>query len=114
MAIPGDMPWDFPTDMARGMTPRGITPARMAQDIRNSPNYQRGQTVMLYVCRTGRRTSLTGQPYAQRLANFFGENVYAPTNILNRIPNGNADVMNGGICQVFHLDPITEVLGMPI
>jgi RHS repeat-associated protein len=75
-----------------------ISPSQMARDIQNSPNYRRGQSIMLFACNTGRRGE---NSFGQKLADETGEEVYAPTDKLLRSADGTCGVLDGGTWDVF-------------
>jgi RHS repeat-associated protein len=79
-------------DGVRGYGRQSISVARMAHDIRSSPNFQREKTLFLGVCLTGRGD----RSFAQRLSDEMGTDVIAPTDVLLRNPDGTIDVLNGG------------------
>jgi hypothetical protein len=59
-----------------------LTPNRLAELIRASPNYTKGQPISLYMCNTGGACP-TGFNFAQRLANEMGVGVRAPDGFFN-------------------------------
>jgi RHS repeat-associated protein len=79
-----------------------INPSDMARDIQNSPNYRRGQSIMLFACNTGRDGE---RSFGQKLADHTGEEVYAPTDRLLRSPDGTCGVLNGGTWDLFFPRP---------
>jgi hypothetical protein len=61
-----------------------LTPAKLANMIKNNPDYKPGDTIILDSCNTGKTPEDGGDPFAQKLADALGPGtiVKAPDNYL--------------------------------
>ncbi|MFC0037277.1 RHS repeat-associated core domain-containing protein [Actinomadura rayongensis] len=70
-------------------------PAQIAEAIANNPNYQ-GGPIRLLSCHSGNRRG-----WAQELANTMGVPVWAPTNRVRALRNGDTEIDRGGKWKKF-------------
>ncbi|MGN0750199.1 MAG: hypothetical protein ACI4LS_06900 [Treponema sp.] len=69
-----------------------IEPTLLAEIIKKHPNYNEGETIVLWACNTGNENTSNGDCYAQKLADALGpgSKVIAPTKyyFISTTPNG--------------------------
>ena len=72
-----------------------MTYKELAEVIRSSPNYKKGQPIRLLACEAGKNDDKTGISPAQNLANELNVRVKASDKLVTFKSNGNIELGSG-------------------